>query len=134
MLQTSTAYRTSTGHARKAPCTRLPYRRSFHVVHFKQGDKMEEGSIPQKAPPPTEVTPPTGEAAPTDTTPHHGHLDPVARSKDALSKLLGRHSETHSIDSATKSTTPRTQHKSKQPPAYEAPLNVPVFSRRREVS
>lgn len=62
---------------------------------------------------------------------HHGHLDPVARSRDALNKLLGRHERSNATPAAA--VQPKPARSSKVPPAFEAPLSVPVFSRRREV-
>jgi len=98
--------------------------RSRHVVRFKEGDRVDEqqaADVPQT----------------TDTkdNAHHGHLDPIARSRDALNKLLGRHSHTANIaDDVSQPAGKHAQRKSVHSPAFEAPLNVPVFSRRREVS
>lgn len=92
-------------------------RRSLHVVRFKEGDELEEG---QPADPAPQVT--------------DRHIDPIRRRRDAQYKLLGRHS--HSGSSSSSDATlaqPQASLPSRALPAFEAPLNVPMFSRRREV-
>lgn len=107
-------------------------RRPLHVVHFKEGDKMEEEQpIDQLA------TPPTTEPRQDDSSAtglHAGHRDPIKRSRDALNQLLGRSSSTNSSitsssssSSANASTTSSRQHRPSTTPAFEAPLNTPVY-------
>lgn len=122
----SSACRSSPARAptQHALCKQWLVNRSRHVVRFKEGDRVDE----QQAADVPQTTDAKEEA-------HHGHLDPIARSRDALNKLLGRHSHTHNIaDDVSQPAGKRVQRKSVHPPAFEAPLNVPVFSRRREVS
>lgn len=102
--------------AKYMPCLQ---RRSLHVMRFKEGDK----EAPEAA---TEVPDLSGQ----QSSVHHGHLDPIKRSRDALNKLLGRHS---SSEVAAPEAPASRQASSSTTPAFEAPLSVPVFSRRREV-
>jgi hypothetical protein len=91
-------------------------------MRFKECDK--------EAPEAASEVPDLSQQQSSERTVHHGHLDPVARSRDALYKLLGRHISSGAAapqDSASKPARSSTT------PAFEAPLSVPVFSRRREV-
>lgn len=109
-----------------AKCPASRSRRSLHVVRFKEGDKLEEGQPPARSSAPAQVTEP-------DTSVHHGHIDPIWRSRDALNKLLGRHSHNSSSSSDATLSQPPASRPSRALPAFEAPLNVPVFSWWREV-
>jgi hypothetical protein len=72
----------------------------------------------------------TSQSSRVQCTRCHGHLDPIKRSRDALNKLLGRHS---SSGAAPEAPASKPAESSSTTPAFEAPLSVPVFSRRREV-
>lgn len=128
LLHKHTVLKGSTCTARAPACQPackpwLP-RRSLHVVHFKEGDKLKDGTpIPDLSQPPEP-------AQAGDSTVHHGHMDPIRSSHDALNKLLGRHSSNG--DAALPAASARGG-RSATTPSFEAPLNVPVFSRRREV-
>lgn len=115
---------TARAPARQPACKPWLPRRSLHVMRFKEGEKLEEDRpIPDLSQPPEP-------AQAGESTVHHGHMDPIRRSRDALSKLLGRHSN-HG-DAGLPADSARSA-RSTTTPAFEAPLSVPVFSRRREV-
>lgn len=100
------------------------------MMRFKEGDR-DGGQQDDQA-----VTPntPSPDSNPPTTHQHHqGHVDAIARSRAALNKLLGREPHSAGADTAAAPANKPVSVQPRRVPAFEAPLNVPVYSRRREV-